>query len=352
MGIDIYFKDESLQECKYALCAEHRRTPIEVVYNDTGEEIPHWQFRRIRRTDYKHGDIDLPIDDPLFAYEYAMQKIGEEYPESFPQEMANGLKAIIRQQNKRDILIKKFARWVEQEEFNKLVEWCMRQPDENKRWVETAWYGQLDWNEQRALCRQCPVAPLDEDNCYLRFSNYPSMDYFKAGMMYLIAYAEKYKKRDVGPDPFCFPHVDRKKKETPRDKLIELWEYCAGTKPEKTPEKFFNQAFRLLEKSIEPSKRSKKKLKTTGHEICTEYIPFVDEFLAKCVYRDEFYKPEDAAKLLPLLETLHELGDYAKGEASSREAVFAVDAFQFRLGQLIKALRMARKFNIEFGMSY
>ncbi|MGH7772559.1 MAG: hypothetical protein ACREQA_10035 [Candidatus Binatia bacterium] len=211
MGIDIFFKDESLQECRYALCAEHRRTPVEVIYNDTERDIPSWQFRRIRRTDYRHEDMTLPTEQPLFGYEYVMRKVGEEYPKDLPEEMADDLKTLIIQQNTRPVLEKEFIRWVEKQEFDKLVEWCLRQPDEDKRWVETAWNGHLHWKRQRDLCHQCPVAPLDEDSCYLRFSNYPSMDYFKAGMMYLIAYAEMSKDKKLEQDPFSFPHLDRSK---------------------------------------------------------------------------------------------------------------------------------------------
>ena len=136
MGIDIYFADKGLRECKYALCAEHRRTPIEVVCNDTDQDIPYWQFRRIRRTDYRHEDIALPPEQPLFAYEYIMRKVGEEHPQDLPEEMADGLKTLIIQQNTRPVLEKEFLRWVEQQEFGKLVQWCVNQPDENKRLVE------------------------------------------------------------------------------------------------------------------------------------------------------------------------------------------------------------------------
>ena len=178
------------------------------------------------------------------------------------------------------------------------------------------------------------------------------MDYFKAGMAYLIAYAEKFNVKKPGAGYFSFPHLNREKNETPGDKLIELWEYCSGTKAKKGPEEFFNRVFETLNKSIEPAKKGKGSLKTTGHEISTAYIPFVDEFLANCIYRDEFYTPAEAEKLLPILETVDELCGYAKYDAKKREMIFAMDAFQSRLGQLIKALRMAKKFDVEFGMSY
>ncbi|MGH7772558.1 MAG: hypothetical protein ACREQA_10030 [Candidatus Binatia bacterium] len=108
----------------------------------------------------------------------------------------------------------------------------------------------------------------------------------------------------------------------------------------------------VLNASIKPSRKGKKGLETTGHRISTAYLPIVDEFLAKCIYREEPYTPADAEKLVPILETIDELGDYAKHDAERREAVFAVEAFQVRLRQLVKALKMAKKFNIEFGMSY
>jgi len=352
VGIDIFFKDESLRDCRYAFCAEHRKTPVEVVYNDREKDVPYWQFRRIHRTDYRHEDIALPPEQPLFAYEYMMRKIGEEQPQDLPEEMADGLKTLIIQQNTRPVLEKDFIRWVEKQEFDKLVQWCVNQPDENRRWVENAWYGHLDWNQQRDHCRRCPVAPLDEDSCSLRFSNYPSMDYFKAGMIYLIAYAQMSKGKKLEQDPFSFPYLDRKKKQTPRDKLAELWAYCAGAEPNKTPEESFNKVFEVLNASIKPSKQGKKALETTGHKILTAYVPIVDEFLAKCVYRDEPYTEAEAEKLVPILETIDELGEYAKHDAKRREAVFAVEAFQVRLRQLVKALKMAKKFNIEFGMSY
>lgn len=280
MGIDIFFTDESLSNCGYALCAQQRKTPVEVTYNETNTGVPYWELRRVRRSDFRHTDVALPAEDPAFAYEYKMQKVGEEYPSGLPDEITGDLRRLILEQSKRNVLLKTFVRWVGAQEFSDLVDYCTRHPDDDKFSLETAWYGHLAWDERRNACRQCPVAPLDEEDCSLRFSNYPGMDYFKEGMTYLISYAEKYKRKNVDLGPFSYPHLSREKNETPRDKVVELWGYCAGTEINRTSEHFFNAVFGALDSAIGPSKKRKKGLTTIGHRVSTDYIPFVDEFLA------------------------------------------------------------------------
>ena len=88
MGIDLYFSGESLENCRYALCRKLRKKPIQVVYNDEEKEKEWWQYRNIKRTNYRDEDITLPEGDQDHAYEYRMKKITKEEPDEIAENLS------------------------------------------------------------------------------------------------------------------------------------------------------------------------------------------------------------------------------------------------------------------------
>jgi hypothetical protein len=347
MGIDLYFSDESLENCRYALCRKLRTRPVQVSYSDEGTEKEWWQYRKIRRTSYLDKDISIPEGKHDYAYEYRMNR----KPEEEPDEIVESLSGTFKIFSSGNDYQKEFLRWVSREEFESLAREYENKPDSKKGWVEHIWREGMPWEKAMLVCSKCPVAPIDEESCNIRFSNYPSMNYFKGGLLATILLGAKYTAKDLEQNIFSFPNLDRKKGETPGDKIEELWNYCADAEINRTGEETFNKLSEML-KEYAGSEDEDTKIEGAGKIIELAELPLVDIFLSKCVYRDEHYNREEANKLVPMLETLYETADWVRDDLESITISRLVESFQWRLNQLLKGLRTARKYDLELCVSY
>ena len=347
LGIDLNFSGESLENCRYSLCRKLRKKPIQVVYNDEEKEKEWWQYRNIKRTNYRDEDISLPEGDQDHAYEYRMNKIAREEPD----EIAKNLSGLFKVFSGRDKYQKEFIRWVSRDEFERLVKEYERIPDSEKGWVEHIWRSGMPWEKTMLVCSKCPVSPIDEDSCNIRFSNYPSMNYFKGGMLATILLGARYTSKDIKKNIFSFSHLDREKGETPRDKIEELLNYCSDVEINRAGEETFNILSEMLKKLADKVNREVE-IEGAGKIIETEDFPIVEKFLSKCIYRKEPYSQEEVTRLIPLLEILYETADWVRNDMKSVQLSGFVESFQWRLNQLLKGLRTAKKYNLELCVSY
>ena len=345
MGIDLYFSNESLENCRYALCRKLREKPIQVIYNDEGKEKEWWQYRNIKRSNYRDEDISLPEGDQDHAYEYRMNKIIKEEPD----EVAENLSGLFKVFSGRDEYQKEFVRWVNRDEFESSVREYENIPDSDIGWVENIWTSGMPWEKKTLVCSKCPVNPLDEDSCGIRFSNYPSMNYFKGGMLAAILLGARYSSDDIKKNIFSFPSLDREKCETPRNKIEELWNFCSDAEINRAGEESFNKVSEMLKQFAD---KKKVEIEGLGKIIETEDFPFVDKFLSKCIYRKEPYSQQEVTRIIPLLETLYETADWVRDDIKSIQLSGLVESFQWRLNQLLKGLRTAKKYNLELCVSY
>ena len=345
MGIDLYFSSESLENCKYALCRKLRKRPIQVVYNDEQREKEWWQYRNIKRTNYRDKDITIAEGDQDYAYEYKMKKIAKEELD----EIAKDLSGLFKVFSGRDDYQKEFVRWVSKDEFESLVREYKGIPDSEKGWVDNIWGSGIPWEKKMMVCSKCPVNPLDEDSCGIRFSNYPSMNYFKGGMLATIILGARYSSEDIRKNIFSFSNLDREKGETPKDKMEELWNYCSDAEINRSGEESFNKISEMLKQFAD---KKKVEIEGLGKIIETEDFPIVEKFLSKCIYRKEPYRQEEVNRLIPLLETLYETADWVRDDMKSIQLSGLVESFQWRLNQLLKGLKTARKYNLELCVSY
>ena len=160
MGIDLYFSNESLENCRYALCRKLRKRPIQVVYNDEQREKEWWQYRNVKRTNYQDKDISIPEGIQDYAYEYRMNKITREEPDA----IAENLSGLFKVFSGRDEYQKEFLRWVSRDEFESLVRDYENIPDPDRGWVENIWSTGMPWDKKMLVCSKCAVSPIDEDS--------------------------------------------------------------------------------------------------------------------------------------------------------------------------------------------
>ena len=209
----------------------------------------------------------------------------------------------------------------------------------------------MPWEKKELVCSKCPVNPLDEDSCGIRFSNYPSMNYFKGGMLATILLGARYTSKDIKKNIFSFPNLDRKRGETPKDKIDELWNFCSDAEINRSGEETFNILSEML-KQFADKVDKEVEIEGAGKIIETEDFPIVEKFLSKCIYRNEPYMQEEVIRLTPLLETLYETADWVRNDMKSIQLSGLVESFQWRLNQLLKGLRTAKKYNLELCISY
>lgn len=81
-------------------------------------------------------------------------------------------------------------------------------------------------------------------------------------------------------------------------------------------------------------------------------MPVVDEFISKYIYRSEPYDAKEARELLPYVETLRELSDWAIFDTNHRELRSWLLTFRGRMKTFATALEFTDKYGLELYSSY
>ncbi len=209
----------------------------------------------------------------------------------------------------------------------------------------SAWW-QNSYEKQQKICRPCPIRPLDETNCYIRFSSYPGMNSFRQGFTLTTLYANTIDEKRMKEAWFSFPYVDRTKGELPKDKIEQLMGICERTPINKGGEILFNHVVDMLE-SLKPNE-----MVSDTEKIENTDLPFIDEFISKYIYRENPYSLEETRSLLPYIETLQEVTDWAIWDANNKDIRTRIIGFRDRISSLANALKIADKYELEVHMSY
>jgi hypothetical protein len=172
------------------------------------------------------------------------------------------------------------------------------------------------------------------------------MNSFRAGFLLTALYAATLDEEKLRGAYFSFPHLDRQKGEMPKDKLGQLYEMCQSTPIKKGAELFFNTVIDMLDKAIPDD------VESTAEKINLEEAPFVDEFVSTFIYRDEPYSQHEIKQILPHLETLWEVADWAIYDTDAEPVRANIISFKDRLGSLITALKIGQKYGIDPYVSY
>jgi hypothetical protein len=345
MGIDIGFTDESLRNCKYALCRPYKRNVV-AIYSEPPEQGDDSlaQYRQIDKVvnmaslEQQEPQLyqELTKDEPLFAkrdiWHWNKGWFKDFYTD---RRKASRIEPYIKSSPSSRVWLKGMPKELAQEWVDKVGE---------RNWL-SAWYA-FSFERREQICKPCPVRPLDETNCYIRFSNYPGMNSFKQGFMVTLLYSTTIDEKKVSEALFSFPHLDRQKGQLPKDKLGELIEMCEGTPIDKGAEHFFNSVVDTLEK-VKPLE-----LESDTGKIDMVDIPFIDEFISKYIYREEPYSIEETKRLLPYVETLQEVAEWAIWDADNKAIRARIIGFKNRFDSLVTALHIADKYGLEVRMSY
>lgn len=344
MGIDIGFTDKSLGQSKHARCAPQRRNAF-AVYSPIPDANDH--LAPYRETEAYVNVARLRSDQPNVYRVIASELRPAQNPDLWhwneawfghiykDRKMRHRLKPYIEQKASERVLLKKMP-----PELREALLASAGQED-----VLNSWYA-IDYDKRQEICKPCPVRPLDETNCYLRFSNYPGMQLFKEGLLLTVGFAGTLDQESLKDAWFSFPHLDRKNGELPRDKLQKLYDMCAGTEIRKGAEAMFNMVAETLAKVVPEG------LDMDVRTLDTHYMPFADEFASKFIYRDMPYSTNEARDLLPYLETFKEVADWAVWDTDGKPARARIINFQERIGTLVTALKLADKFELETYVSY
>jgi hypothetical protein len=204
----------------------------------------------------------------------------------------------------------------------------------------------MAYDSQLHVCKPCPIRPLVEDNCYMRFSSYPGMSGFKIGFALTALYAVGIDEEKLKDAYFSFPHLDRRKGELPRDKISELFNICKDTPVNMGNEGMFNNVIDVLER-MKPDD-----VESDAQKIDTTPIPQVDNFVSRYIYRNTPYRLEETRAVLPYLETLLEVADWAIWDADDSPVRRSIISFRQRFDNLVTALKIADRHNLEVAMSY
>lgn len=344
MGIDLGFTEESLVECKYALCRPHRKKYIG-FYADTTEEFD--ELGNYRQVDQYVNMCQLSQEVPALYDSILNETHGKDDMQFWPWnkywfrefytdgEKARGLLPYVQSKPSRVVLFDKMPKELRDEWMQKV----------DREELISAWW-HLPYEKHKEICKPCPIRPLDEDNCYIRFSNYPGMNGFRAGFLLAVLYSTTLDEEKLRGAYFSFPHLDKQEGELPKDKLGELYEICQGTPVNKGAEAFFNGVVDLLE-AAKPEG-----VESDVEKIDLEPIPFIDEFLSKYIYREQPYKQEEIVQALPYLETMQEIANWAIFDTDGRPARANIISFKDRFDRLITALKIGQKYGIEPYVSY
>jgi hypothetical protein len=344
MGIDLGFTEESLIRCKYALCRPYRKKLVG-FYSDPSDgnsELAEYRSRE------KYVDMfHLRQEEPTLYRSILDGTRGDENRQDWPwnkhwfgdfyadRKKARRLNPYVETKLGGRVLFEKMPKGLKEE-------WMQKVDSDS---LISAWWS-LPFERHEGICRPCPVRPLDETNCYIRFSNYPGMNSFRAGFLLTALYSTTLGEDKLRGAYFSFPHLDRQKGELPKDKLGQLYEMCQGTPINKGAELFFNKVVDVLDKAIPDN------VESTAEKINLEEAPFVDEFLSTFIYREEPYSQYEIKQVLPYLETLQEIAEWAIFDADVRPARANIVSFKDRLGSLITALKIGQKYGIDPYVSY
>ena len=251
------------------------------------------------------------------------------------KDKARELLPYVRSKPGRVILFDKMPKELRQE-------WMQKVDQEE---LISAWW-HLPYEKHKEICKPCPIRPLDEDNCYIRFSNYPGMNSFRAGFLFTVLYSTTLDEDKLRGAYFSFPYLDRSRGQLPADKIEELLEICQGTPVNRGGEAMFNMLVDVLEK-VKPQE-----LESDAEKIVMASAPFVDEFLSRFIYREEPYAQEEIKETLPYFETFQEVADWAIFDTDARPVRANIISFKDRFDTLITALRIGQKYGIDPHVSY
>ncbi len=345
MGVDIGFTEESLRDCRYALCRSYQKK-IVAIYSEPPEKGED-KLAPYRQVDKVVNMSLLELEEPQLYHE-----LTKDYPPFVrdtiwhwnkawfndyftDRKKASKVRPYVETKPSPRVLLKGMSR--------ELAEPLMEEVGE-EHWYSAWW--QLPYEKHEQICKPCPIRPLDETNCYIRFSNYPGMNGFRQGFMLTVLYAETIDEQKLKEAFFSFPYVDKTKGELPKDKIGQLIEVCEGTPINKGAERMFNTVVDMLDK-VKPEE-----MESSAEKIDMLDVPFVDEFISKYIYRDDPYSMQETRSLLPYVETLQELADWAIWDTDHRGTRTRVIAFKERIDDFVKALKIADKYGLEVFMSY
>jgi hypothetical protein len=209
----------------------------------------------------------------------------------------------------------------------------------------SAWYN-LPYEKHKEICRSCTIRPIDEDNCYIRFSNYPGMDIFRHGFALTVLYSIGIDEDRLKESYFSFPHLNKENKQLPKDKIAELFEMCKDAPINRGAEVLFNNVVEMLEK-MKPDD-----VTTDMNKLNIDPMPFIDDFVSMYIYREKPISLEDTKKVIPYLETLMEVADWAIWDTNNENLRRPIIAFKNKFQRLITALTIADRYGLEVSMSY
>lgn len=345
MGIDIGYTESSLRNCKYASCRPYRRKVIG-VYSEP-PEIGADSLLPYRRIDQQVNMAllemeepgiyrDIMRDQPPFA-----SKANWYWNESYFKDYYTDKQKAARIEK---YVESKPAAYVSLDKISQELATHLKEKVGEDNWYSAWW--QNSYKQQQRICRPCPIRPLDETNCYIRFSSYPGMNSFRQGFLLTTLYANTIDEDRMKEAWFSFPHVDRTKGELPKNKIEQLKYICEGTSVNKGGERLFNHVVDMLD-SFKPNE-----IVSDAEKIENTDLPFIDEFISKYVYREKPYSVEETRSLLPYIETLQEVTDWAIWDANDKDIRTRIIGFRDRISSLANALKIADKYQLEVHMSY
>jgi hypothetical protein len=345
MGIDIGYTESSLRNCKYASCRPYRRKVVG-VYSEPPESgvdslLP---YRRIDQLvnmpllKMEEPEIyrDIMKDQPPFAAKATWYWNESSFKDYYRDKgKAARIEQYIENKPTSYVSLDKVPKESALQLMGKVGE---------DNWYSAWW--QNSYERQQKICKPCPIRPLDETNCYIRFSNYPGMNGFRQGFALTTLYANTIDEKRMRDAWFSFPYVDRTKGELPKDKIGQLMEICEGTPVNKGGEGVFNHVVDMLE-SLKPND-----MVCDAGKIENTDLPFIDKFISKYIYREKPYSVDETRSLLPYVETLQEVADWAIWDANNKDIRTGIIGFKDRISSLTNALKIADKYQLEVHMSY
>lgn len=343
MGIDIGFTDKSLIQSKYALCRPYRSRFVgfhaEIPKEGVDELAAYREKRKVINMAH------LQKEEPSLY-----ERLTKDEPPIFRQDSLFWHKNMPEIYGLNSSDTQRLKKYVESSPSS-LVRFKSMPRELAGVWREkaddllNAWYD-MSYEKQKETCGPCPIRPMDETNCYIRFSNYPGMNGFRHGFALTLLYSAGIDKDRLKDAHFSFPQLNREKGELPRDKIIELFDMCKDVAVDKGAEDFFNNVVDMLE-NIKPTDAV-----SDMSKIDKESIPFIDEFISAYIYRETPYRIEDTRIVIPYLETLLEVADWAIWDTNNDRLRRPVIAFRNKFQSLVTALKIADKYNLEIVMSY
>jgi hypothetical protein len=172
------------------------------------------------------------------------------------------------------------------------------------------------------------------------------MDGFRQGFALAVLYSVGIDEERMKEAYFSFPHLNREAKQLPKEKIAELFDMCKDTPINKGAEVLFNNVVEMLEQMKPPD------VTTDMSKIDIDPKPFIDEFISTYIYRERPYSLNDTRKVIPYLETLQEVADWAIWDTNNDNLRRPIISFKNRFQSLVTALKTADKYGLEVSMSY